>query len=335
MDGGARVVAYDPRFCWAEYDLATGTELEKWTMVAPFTDEWTIGPDGVPRGARGVHTYARVVDRETVTVYEDGRMTSQEPHGLGVVPVVHLPYQPYVDPAHGMWAAPGLDAPLAQIDSLMTMLGAVMNRHASPILVARGFKIGSGSPFEHGRVINGIPAGGDAAYLEASLSGLDAAVAAAQQQRESVRQTLPEFLFTEAGAASSGAALSLRASQFVAKMSEIRSRWLDGIATVTEYARAMDAGRAYDPTPTIAVTGGPILPTDAGPEIAQVQGLYDAGLLTLDDTVEHLQRLGMVPADVDPVEYAERLRARSRDTAEAEAVAVERIARAATVPRAE
>jgi hypothetical protein len=43
----------------------------------------------------------------------------------------------------------------------------------------------------------------------------------------------------------------------------------------------------------------------------------------------------MVPADVDPVEYAERLRARSRDTAEAEAVAVERIARAATVPRAE
>lgn len=328
--GDVRLVAYDPRFVLVEYDEATGTQIERVIVQMAVMDAAQVSGGRIVEAAT-VSTTMRVLDRETVQVWENGRLLSEAPHGLDVVPWVHLPFLPYTDPSHGMWAAPGLDGALAAVDSILAAVQAVGNRHGAPILHMGGARLDASgdSIFQPGRVLS-TPSGVSAQYLEATLTGLDSLLASAQQARAQARETLPEFLFVEAGANASGAALSMRAVQFVAKMEEVRERWFSGVARATEMAIAMQGGPRLEDAPRLAITAPPVLPADASAEATTVRELYEGGFLLLDDAVQALQRLGFVPPDVDPAEYAERLRERGRAEREAETEAVRAIADAAS-----
>jgi len=306
------LVAYDPRWCRLEYDVETGTELQRVVVEFEYFDE------GEVRDGRFVenpvqHTYTREITRSEVTVWVDGEVQDGEsgPHGQTVVTAVHLPFLLLPsDPCHGLWAAPGLEHSLSNVDSLLTQVAAIGNRHANPLLTVWGAKLegGGGDVFQHGRIINGLPVGGDARYIEASLTGVSALLQAAEQAREQAKATLPEFLFTEAGANSSGSALNFRAAQFVAKMEEVRGRWFDAVAQITEVAIAMDTGTAWDPDDRLLrVSAPPVLPVNMTEELANLVSLMGEKLLTKRDAVTRLQRLGWVPDDRDVDEYLAEL----------------------------
>lgn len=306
-----RIVGYDPRVCEVEYDDATGCEIARVVITQPYLDMPDAGPRGTAGGMGVLHEYVRILDRESVTVYRDGVLVPEEsgPHLLGVVPAVHLSWLPYVDPSHGLWTAVGLEQPLALIDSLLTQVQAIGVRHANPLLAISGAKIASGAGvFDFGRVLSGLPADGKAEYLEASLQGVAQLLEAANVARQQARDTLPEFLFTQAGASASGAALNFWAAAFVAKMESIRGRWSPGLARVTEYAVRMEQGSAYDPDDALyRVQAPPVLPVNVEGEVKVLHDVLERGGIRLIDYVRGLQRIGVLGAEVDPEEYAAAL----------------------------
>jgi len=300
------LVAYDPRRVHAVYD-DTGTVLQQVfittkVLEAPRIENGRLVDDHRDGAASD---YVRVIDSERVTVYEGGKMVESEPHNAGVVPVVHLPFIPVlVDPAHGIWAAQGLDVALSLVDSMLTQVLAIGNRHANPtpVLIGAQFKNGDGSA-KFGRALSGIQPGGDFKYAEATMAGVDTLLKGAQQSREQVRQTLSEFLFTEAGASASGSALNFRAAAFVAKMEEVRGRWYAGMVEITQIAAAMDEATEADLDPQIAINAPPVLPVSVDVELGAVMKAREEGGMLRVDMVRHLQRLGLVPDDKDPDEY--------------------------------
>jgi len=231
---GVKIVAYDPRLVRVEYDLETGTEIERATIVVPFYDPPEVTSDGLAVYDGVGHTYIRTLTRESIVVTVDGVVQAEGgPHGLGVVPLVHLPFIPYVDPCHGLWAAPGLEQSLALVDSLLTQVGAIGNRYASPMWVAKGFTIADGADIgKVGRVLSGVPADGDFEPVEANLGGVTALLKAAQEAREMARASLPEFLFGEVGANASGSSLSFRAARASPRSRRWRSRWSGGRSSI-------------------------------------------------------------------------------------------------------
>jgi len=325
-----RIVAYDPRHVRLEYDAVSGTTLERVIVTIPYFDPPSVTPEGIVRDGAVLHHYQRVIDAEQITVTQDGVTVEEEsgPHVLGTVPVVHLPFVPYVEPEHGLWAAVGLEHSLALIDSLMTQLQAVGNRYGNPMLAVIGAKIGtnSGDISKFGRIVSGIPQGGSVDYVEADLPAIRTLLEAARAEHESVRQTLPEFLFTDSGANSSGSALNFRAAAFSLKMNEIRGRWYAGIAELLEYAVALEQGREYDQDDSyLVVSAPPVLPVNQTEELANIHAVHERGGLRQRDYVAHLQRIGIVPALVDPAEYAEAVREEAEIRAELETLQAQRI----------
>ncbi|KKM20479.1 hypothetical protein LCGC14_1645040 [marine sediment metagenome] len=326
-----KIVAYDPRHVRLEYDDATGTVLEKATITIPFFDAPDISAMGEVVDAPTGHVYQRILTWEDITETLDGKDTGQSgPHKLGVVPMVHLPFIKYVEPDHGLWAASGLDMALVLIDSLMTQVQAIGNRFANPILAAIGVKVEAGADLlKVGRIASGIPLGGDLKYVEATMTGLATLLAAAQAELEQVRETLPEFLFTESGANSSGSALNFRAAAFVLKMNEVRGRWYSGFARLVEMAVALDENRALDETDTmLKVTSQPVLPVNVESELKVINEARDKGGLLQADYVGHLKRLGIVPANVDAAQYAEAVKAEAAGAQSGETEALLRLIKA-------
>lgn len=303
------LVAYDPRRVHAVYD-DTGTRLER----VYITTQILRGPRIVngrlvdEGGNAPLDDYVREIDAERVTVYRNGEMVEAESgeHGAGVVPVVHLPFIPVlVDPAHGIWAAQGLDMALSLVDSMLTQVLAIGNRHANPtpVLIGGTFLNNDGSA-KFGRAISGIQPGGDFKYAEATMSGVGTLLDAAQQAREQVRATLPEFLFTQAGASASGAALNFWAAAFAAKMEEVRGRWYSAFVEITQIAAAMDDATTADLDPQLTINAPPVLPVSVETELNAVTKAREEGGLLRVDYIRHLQRLGIVPSDADPEQYA-------------------------------
>lgn len=324
VDGSARILAYDPSHVVLTYDAQTGSEIERAVITVRYFDPPAVDSYGGVSDVNTVsHVYQRVIDRDGVLVTVDGQAApGSGPHRLGCVPLVHVPFIPWKEPEHGLWAATGLEAPLAYIDSILTQILAIGNRFGNPILWTRGFKLGGSSDvFKHGYVISGLNAGGgganpaDMGYLEyhAEIVRL---LEAAQASRDYARETLPEFLFTDSGANASGEALNYRASAFVSKMEEIRGRWYDALCRVTQYAVAMDRGQAHDPDVDLyRIDAPPVLPVNTRAELMNLHDVLDHKGLTRVDYVRHLQRLAIVPADVDPEEYAIEVQDESADRA--------------------
>jgi hypothetical protein len=184
---------------------------------------------------------------------------------------------------------------------------AIGARNGNPILAVTGgasFADG-GAVFGLGKVLSRLGPNGDAHYVEADMQGVTALLDAAQRAREQARETLPEFLFTDSGANSSGDALSWRATAFTSKIEEIRGRWFDQIARLTAIACAMDEGRAFDPArDRLEIEGSPILPAHIKAEIEALHLLLDKRGILRRDYIARLQALGVISNDHTPEEYA-------------------------------
>lgn len=322
------LVAYDPRLCEVDYDDLTGTEIVRLVVKIPYFEAATAGPRGTTGGLTQLREYVRILTPESITVYRDGELVEAESgdHNLGVVPAVHLGWLPYVDPAHSLWTAPNLEQPIALVDSLLTQVQAIGARHANPILATPGVTMPAGTDiFAFGRVVTGMPAGADVKYVEANLQGVATLLEAANIARQQARDTLPEFLFSQAGASSSGAALNFWASAFVSKIEGIRGRWSPGLARATQYALLLDEDAEYDPDDEMfQVLAPPVLPVNVEAEVATLETVMDRGGMLLVDYVRSLQRIGVLNAEHDPDEYAaalegqrEATEARTRATAAA------------------
>jgi hypothetical protein len=210
---------------------------------------------------------------------------------------------------------------------MLSQVQAIGARNGNPLLAVSGARFeDGGAVFGIGKIVSGIPSGGTVAYVESTLTGVTALLEAAQQAREQARETLPEFLFTDSGANSSGSALSWRASAFASKIEEIRGRWFDSLARLTAIAVAMDAGRAYEPArDRLRITGSPVLPVHLADEVRVLHEILDKRGLTRRDYLAHLQRLGVVSNDHTPDEYATLVGAEEQAATDREVEAARRV----------
>jgi len=308
-DGLSRVVAYAPEHVVLTYDAETATQITRAVVTIPYYDEPEIDRFGNAGAENQIgHIYRRVITADAIEVYRDGVLDTDEsgPNSLGAVTLVHVPFIPFATPNHGLNAAYQLDEALALIDSLLTQISAIGARHGNPILQSAGAKVDGGSDIlKLGRVANG-PKDWTLEYIEPSFAGIASLLDTVQQHRETLRETLPEFLFTESGANSSGSALNFRASQFVSKMTPIRRRFYRAIATVSGYAIHLDRKTTPAEAPIrLRVEGGDILPANVTATLEQLRIVQQelGGLLPVD-LIATLQRIGLVPKDVDPAQYA-------------------------------
>lgn len=307
-----KLVAYDPRLFWCDYDRQTNTELERVVIVSSYFDPPEVGTYGQVTPSGRMMPYVRILDREEIRVYLDGKLVPKESgrHKLGVVPFIHLPFIPLLsDPGHGVWAAVGLEQVQAVMDSMLTQLHAIGTRFANPFWAAIGARLNADADvFKFGRVLN-IPQGAEFKAIEADLAGVQNLLATIETAREEVRSTLPEFLFTKAGANASGAAMNFWATAFVSKVEEIRGRWYPAIAEATEMAVAMDAQREWDPEEGLfQISAPPVLPVNLTEMLDNLQKAKDGYGLMQKDYIGKLQTYGIVPPDVDPEEYADMVK---------------------------
>lgn len=314
--GGSRPVRYDPRHVELIYDDEQ-IDIEKAVITVPVfaSAEGERSPDGTPLD-QPLYIYRRTLTREAVIV-EEGSVDSATGfvekgsyrHNLGYVPLVHVPFIPFGPPEHGLWAAHGMEEVCAAIDSYMTQLRAIANRFANPILYLKGARLGDGSDvFKFGRVLQGIPADGEVGYLEPQLI-ISQLWEAIQAFKSDQRQTIPEFLFSGAGANTSGEALKLRASEFESKMEDVRGRMYGGLSMVTQMCAMLDDGASgFTPEELwYRIDAAPILPRDRSAWMQLVQSARSAGLITKETGIRHMQAIGLVDEEADLDAYAAEL----------------------------
>lgn len=290
----------------------TETWIER--AVITYTAEATTELD-----AQGQEVYvpAKTIRRELTATHvnvwiDDAPQPEGEngagPHFLGVVPLVHVGFRPFCEPEHSLGAGHAIDETLAMLDSLLTQLQAIGNRYADPIPVFAGAFLAESdvSQWRQGSALN-MPTGATVDMMTGDLSNYSTLADVVQAERDALRQSLPEFIFSESGASASGAALTTRAHAFSMKMEPIRQRYWDALALATAYALAMDARVPYDPRThdVYKVTGGPVFPADKMRELDLLAKAMDLGLIRPVDAVERLQAMGMIAVDEDPQEYLE------------------------------
>ena len=309
---GAVLVGHDPRRVVAKMD-PTGQTIQQLVVSHEYTDDTAIDPrTGAFSGKPEQHTYRRVVTPEEVRVYRDDQLVPHEsgPNTLGVVPAVRLSYRPILDGHLSEWAGSGYEAAVAAVDSARTQVLSIVTRHANPILALIGARLAAGEDLQTiGRTI-AVPGDADVKWLEAALNGVQVAVEQADALRNALKETLPEFLFVESGASSSGSALSYRAGAFVAKIEPIRQSIYAQLSRCIGWAVAIDAGARWsDAADYYQVDGGEALPMDVSASSALYTGLAAGGWLTGADTVRRLQGLQLIGPDEDPAEYYARAQA--------------------------
>lgn len=309
---GAVLVGHDPRRVVATMD-PTGQTVQQLVVSHQYTDDATIDPrTGAFSGKPEQHLYRRVVTPTEVRVYRDDRLVPEEsgPNTLGVVPAVRLSYRPILDGHLSEWAGSGYEAAVAAVDSARTQVLSIVTRHANPILALIGARLAAGEDLQTiGRTI-AVPGDADVKWLEAALNGVQVAVEQADALRSALKETLPEFLFVESGASSSGSALSYRAGAFVAKIEPIRQSIYSQLARCIGWAVAIDAGVPWsEAADYYTVDGGEALPMDVAASSGLYVGLAAGGWLTGADTVRRLQGLQLIGPDEDPAEYYARAQA--------------------------
>ena len=310
---GAVVVAHDPRTVEVQRD-PTGRYIERAVITVYYRTGLEVDPEtGAYTGESRTVQYRRVITADTVQVFRDGALVPAESgrNVLGAVPLVRVAYRDVGDGSLSTWAGYGYEDALAAVDSFFTQLQALTTRHANPILKAIGVQVAQDARLsEAGRSV-ALPLGADLQWLEATLQGANTALDAASRMRESLVQTLPEFLFVDSGANSSGTALSYRAGAFVAKIEPIRRAFYGALAQVVGMAVAIDDAVPWDDLADVyVVDGGAALPMDVTAVAELTTTLLDKGLLLGVDAVRVLQGLGVgVPEDADAATYAERAQA--------------------------
>ena len=309
-DGKTVMVDYNPTTVEVEYD-DLGLEIERAQIVIPSMANGYI-----------IEREIRTLDRENVTreiITQGGARTKETlPHGLkNRVPLVHLRATPFAEPEHSLTIAPSIESALGMVDSMFSQQHAVGTRFGNPLLAMFGFNIPEDADvFKLGRFLDGIPADGDARFLEPDASVIRFMMDAVKQEREAYRATLPEFLLSEAGGNESGKARQYRAQSLVMKYEEIRGRIFKDIADLTAICVAMDARKAWnDEQDMFSVDAGPILEADTAGTIENLSKLKADGVLSHVDYVRAVQRMGFIPDDADPETYAREVLDERADTA--------------------
>ena len=303
---GARVVAYDPQHTELTYDSETGTRLERAIVTVPYFEPPEVDAHGnVTEAHEIMRIYRRVISPGRIDVYRDSVHVPGESgsNALAVPTAVHSPYIPYRIPEYGLSAAHKLDDALSLIDSMLTQIHAIGTRHGNPLMQSAGANVAAGSDINKlGRIVNG-PAGWSMSYIEPTFQGISTLLSAIQTHRETLRETMPEFLFTESGANSSGSALNFRATQFVSKMKKIRNRVYRALAQAIQIGIALERGGPLR-TGTIAVEGGDILPANVIAMLEELRIAHGIQPIKPSDVVRVYQRAGIVRTDEDPETYA-------------------------------
>lgn len=303
---GPVIVSHDPRRVRVEWD-ALGLSITRAVVDVEYHDPPAPNADtGEYEGEGQPHKYRRILTPTEVSVYLDGRKVEAEsgPNVLGVVPMVWLRFRRVGEFELSSWAGDGAEDAVAMIDSMLTQIQVVGGRHANPILVAIGAQIQNGAELTQVGRTASLPAGADLAWLEAALQGVRELGAAAASLYEQVTQAYPEFLFVDAGASSSGTALSYRAGAFSAKIAPVRASFYRGLSTALGMAVAMSQGEPWTPAADLyEVDGGSALPMDVGAVAQMLRELVADGLMLPADAVARLQSEGVVPDDLEPVEY--------------------------------
>jgi len=302
--GRAVLVAYDPRMVTSYYSPRDGRTLERVVFETSTLDEPRAGGLGL-QPADLIRTWRRELTATTITETINGQKTRTWAHNLGCVPAVQLRWTAWLAPEHSLPAPHGVEHAVTRIDSFLTQVGAIANRHAHPTMVISGARIGSGSDLSLGRILSGLPPGGEAKYLEYGGDGIGAIRSVVADIMAHVRETAPEFLFADGGAAESGTARSYRASAFVAKIEEAREPNLSALARLLGMACARERKAPYlVEEDRLIIQAPPVIAPHVPTELAAVATLRTLGAITKADVVRHAQRLGLVDRSVDPVAYA-------------------------------
>jgi hypothetical protein len=202
---------------------------------------------------------------------------------------------------------------MAELDSIASQISAIGDRFANPKLAIFGAKVTEGDKLSlFGRILNifgsaEAMANADAKYLEPNLTGASVILDHMQQQMDSIRATLPEYLFSGGGRAGlSGEALRLLATRYVTKYEGIRHGVYLALEEALAKAVALEKGAAYDPEMhPVRLDGPALLPADMKAEL-ETLALAEPNLLK-KDVVRRLQSLGFADDEMTPEEYLDLL----------------------------
>lgn len=322
-DGQPRIVWHDPRTVqvWHAED---GQRVARAVIAFQYAGEATINTTTGLEGAQEQHSYVKVCTPETIEVYRDGALSPDEsgPNTLGVVPVRRIEYGRFGRQTVPLCAMSAYDDGIASFDSVVAQVRTIGTRNANPAMVATGMEIPDGAYLQEPGITIDTPApDADVKWLELSMQGLTALLETAIRVTETLRATLPEFLFIDAGAAASGLSLSYRAGAFVSKITPIREGFYRALEWACSLALALERGVAWsEDLQVFEVDGGPALPMDQGAVVDMLLALLDGELITREDAVRTLQGMGVIPDGVDAAAYVEQIQAERKSAAdEAEA----------------
>lgn len=317
------LVHYLPQTVYPEYDMVTGTRLQRAVITSKVMGESTVDAEGNVAEEGALYVHQREVNRAGIVVRSklpdsaEGREQSDVDqrasgaHGLRVCPLVHIRCIPAAYPEHSLPVTHGIERPLAEIDSLASQMSAVGDRFANPKPYMLGAKMGSGDEYSRfGRWINAwgnkstdVKVG----YLEPNMAGMKALQEALERLIRDVRLTFPEFLFVGGGSTAglSGDALQLLATQYVRKYSAIRRRYYGGLARALGIGVAMMQRRPFDPRRLpVKIEGPPLLPADIQRELDALVKAQSVGGISHVDIIRRTQALGLADPDIPAADYA-------------------------------
>lgn len=317
------LISYPPQNVFLEYDHTTGRRITRATITSDFLGEAEVDAQGNVTEAGALYTYQRTLTADSIEVTSklppspEGRQQAEldaaasGPHGLGVVPVVHIRCIPTVYPEHSLPVTHGLERGLAEVDSLASQISAVGDRFGNPKPYLFGAKLGDGSAISRfGRWINAWGNGSDkitAGYLEPSMSGIAQLQEALQRLIADIRITFPEFLFLGGGSTAnlSADALRLLATRYETKYRDIRSRLYHGLERALAIGVALENRAEYDPERhPVRIDGPPLLPTDKKSELEALQLAVNLGGVSRVDIVRATQALQLATSEASAEDYA-------------------------------
>ena len=305
---------------WTFYPLAPETVDVQADKFGRVTRRAVIAMDYTKAGEATPTKYKR-----TVTVGKDGRIKTEDgespvddvPNVLAVSTVVWVPFDP-VPGSYGFskCAFTDIEDLVAKADSATTQMSAIGTRWADPTLITKGFALvdedptgdlpGTGAKSAQIGKTLAMQKDEEASYLTVDLTSVESLVNATATDLENARKALPEYMFSDASASSSGLAMSYQATALVAKLEPRRDRLYGAIARMVGMCRAAAMGKAWTPDMDIyVVTGPPILPMDKAAQVQILISLKEAGAITAEDFIGHLQALGFIDPSHDPKEYAD------------------------------
>lgn len=317
------LISYPPQNVYLEYDLATGRRITRAIITSDILGEAMVDAHGNVTEAGALYTYQRTLTDEEIEVSSklppspEGRQQAEldaaasGPHGLGVVPIVHIRCIPTVYPEHSLPVTHGLERGLAEVDSLASQISAVGDRFGNPKPYLFGAKLGDGSAIARfGRWINAWGNGSDkisAGYLEPSMSGIAQLQTALERLIGDIRITFPEFLFLGGGSTAnlSADALRLLATRYESKYQDIRSRLYRGLERALAIGVALENRAEYDPSShPVKIDGPPLLPTDKKAELEALRMAFDMGGVSQVDVIRSIQALQLASSESSAEDYA-------------------------------